>query len=88
VSDRSEVSRALEALLFLADEPMASSQLAQVVERPRAEVEATLVELAADYERRDSGLALRTVAGGGGCTRIRTWRRSSNTSSCRPGTPG
>jgi segregation and condensation protein B len=64
VSERSDVSRALEALLFLADEPMAAAHLAQIVERPRAEVEATLSELAADHERRDSGLALRKVAGG------------------------
>ena len=64
MSGRSEVSRALEALLFLADEPMAASQLAQVVERPRTEVESTLADLAADHERRDSGLALRKVAGG------------------------
>ena len=64
MSDRSEVSRALEALLFLADEPVAAAELAQVVDRPRAEVETTLAELALDYDRRSSGLTLRNVAGG------------------------
>jgi segregation and condensation protein B len=64
VTGRSEVSRALEALLFLADEPVAATHLAQIVECPRAEVEATLTDLAQDYERRNSGLTLRRVAGG------------------------
>ena len=42
-----EVSRVLEALLFLADEPMTAASLGLVVERPRAEVEGMLGDLAA-----------------------------------------
>ena len=59
-----EARRALEAILFLADEPVAASTLAQLVEAPRREVEETLRDLSVDFERRGSGLALREVAGG------------------------
>lgn len=59
-----EMSGALEAILFLADEPLASTLLAQAVERPRREVESTLEEMAAAYETRKGGLVLKEVAGG------------------------
>jgi segregation and condensation protein B len=59
-----ESERALEALLFVADEPMTESSLAQIVELPRAEVGRALERMAASYEDRASGLALRRVAGG------------------------
>jgi segregation and condensation protein B len=59
-----DAERILEAVLFLADEPMTSASLAQVIERPRAEVEGILAELAGSYDRRGSGLIVRRVAGG------------------------
>jgi segregation and condensation protein B len=59
-----DVRRALEAILFLADEPIGAASLAQLVEMPRREVEERLREVAAGYERRGSGLTLREVAGG------------------------
>jgi segregation and condensation protein B len=59
-----EIRMALEAILFLADEPMTSSLLAQAVEAGRREVEAVLQELAESYEARGSGILLRPVAGG------------------------
>lgn len=61
---RREVRRALEALLFLADEPMPTTVLAQCVERSRREVEEVLEALAAELEARGSGIVLRRVAGG------------------------
>ena len=64
VTDRSETARAIEALLFVADEPMSSGSLAQAVEVDRPTVEAVLRELAAAYEARDAGIVLRNVAGG------------------------
>jgi segregation and condensation protein B len=64
VTPGSETVRALEAILFLSDEPQSAASLAQVVEVPRQEVEALLGELARDYAARGSGLALREVAGG------------------------
>src|SRR5438477_100753 len=59
-----ELRMALEAILFLADEPMAASVLAQAVEAARREVEAVLGELADEYDARGSGIVLRPVAGG------------------------
>jgi segregation and condensation protein B len=59
-----DAGRVLEAVLFLADEPMTSATLAGVVELPRPEVERTLEALAESYDRRASGLILRRVAGG------------------------
>jgi segregation and condensation protein B len=59
-----DAARVLEAVLFLADEPMTPASLAGVIERPRPEVERILSELAESYDRRRSGLILRHVAGG------------------------
>ncbi|RKS77875.1 segregation and condensation protein B [Motilibacter peucedani] len=55
---------ALEAVLLVADEPVAATVLAQLVEAPTAEVEAALHELAADYVEQGRGFELRDVAGG------------------------
>lgn len=55
---------ALEAVLMLADEPVTEARLAQVMERPRAEVAAVLRELAAEYTAQGRGFELRLVAGG------------------------
>lgn len=60
----SEVVRAVEALLFVSDEPIASTVLAQALEVDRARAEAACEELARRYEDRGAGLALRNVAGG------------------------
>jgi segregation and condensation protein B len=68
--DKVRLRQALEALLFVSDEPMSAGSLAQAVEVDRRTVEATLEAMAADYEERSSGLALRNVAGG--------WRLSTH----------
>jgi len=56
--------RDLEAVLFVADEPLTAAVLGGILELGRAETEGLLEELAADLERRGSGLSLRHVAGG------------------------
>lgn len=60
VSDRQVV----EAILFLADQPITGGLLGEVLEKPRGEVEALLSDLAADYAHADRGIVLRAVAGG------------------------
>ncbi|KWX05368.1 hypothetical protein TH66_02890 [Carbonactinospora thermoautotrophica] len=55
---------ALEAVLMVVDEPVSEVTLAQVVERPTAEVAATLRELAAEYTAQGRGFELRQVGGG------------------------
>ncbi len=59
-----EARRAIEAILFLADEPLPASTLAQAVELGRRDVEELLREMAEDYRARDSGIVLSEVAGG------------------------
>ena len=69
------LSAAVEAILMVVDEPVSAVVLAQVVERPRAEVEQTLRDLAVAYDEDGRGFELREVAGG--------WRFYSR-SECAP----
>jgi segregation and condensation protein B len=61
---RDPLLRPLEAVLFVADEPLSSAVLANLIGRDRRTVDSLLEGLAADYERTGAGLALRRVAGG------------------------
>ncbi|MBO2465968.1 SMC-Scp complex subunit ScpB [Actinomadura violacea] len=54
----------IEAILLVVDEPVAEITLAQLLERPRPQVAATLRELAAEYTEQGRGFDLREVAGG------------------------
>ncbi|MHB8464632.1 MAG: SMC-Scp complex subunit ScpB [Acidimicrobiales bacterium] len=59
-----ERRRALEAVLMVAEEPLAPDLLAQLLEVSAAQVEALCAELAAIYEAEDRGFVLVRVAGG------------------------
>ena len=59
-----ELLRRIEALLFVSDEPVPASVLAQALEVDRRRAEGLCEELARAYEERGSGLVLRNVAGG------------------------
>jgi segregation and condensation protein B len=54
----------LEAILLVADEPVPTVVLAQVLEHPRNEVAAGLRELAEEYTAAGRGFDLREIAGG------------------------
>jgi segregation and condensation protein B len=54
----------LEAILLVADEPVPVVVLAQVLERPRSEVESELRDLALSYVAESRGFDLREIAGG------------------------
>ena len=54
----------LEAVLFLADEPLEVGVLAELVDAEPAEVEEELTALAAAYEAAGSGIEVRRAAGG------------------------
>ena len=62
--DNAEIVGALEALLFVSDEPVPASRLAKVLDAGVAEVERTLKTLAAEYAEENRGFQLREVAGG------------------------
>jgi segregation and condensation protein B len=54
----------LEAIMLVADEPVSEIVIAQVLERPRAEVAAALRDLAVSYTAEERGFDLREAAGG------------------------
>jgi segregation and condensation protein B len=64
MTDNVDTKRALEAILFVSDEPLSSVVLAQTLEEERQTVERALDELARSYEESGSGIVLRNVAGG------------------------
>jgi len=57
----------LEAILFVAEQPVPIEELAEVLEIPVETVEAELDGLAADLTARQSGITLRRIAGGWRC---------------------
>ncbi len=60
----SEVVSIIEALIFVADEPITIKLLAEVTGEAKEIVAAAVEELRAEYDRRNSGLQLREIAGG------------------------
>jgi segregation and condensation protein B len=54
----------LEAIIYVTDEPLSLDQISIGLEQPPERVSAMLEQLTADYERPDSGLSIREVAGG------------------------
>ncbi|MGI8775418.1 MAG: SMC-Scp complex subunit ScpB [Actinomycetota bacterium] len=60
----SQDRKIMEAILLLADEPIPASQIGEVLERPRREVEEQLETMARDYLAEERGFVLREVAGG------------------------
>jgi segregation and condensation protein B len=60
----SEVAAIVEALIFVADEPLTEKVLAEVLEEDRESIGAAVEELKKEYDERESGLQLREIAGG------------------------
>lgn len=69
-AERGPLLQALEALLFVSDEPVAAVVLAQALGVDRREAEDLCEELARSYEEEAAGVVLRDIAGG--------WRLSTN----------
>src|SRR5687767_7543546 len=59
-----ELVAIVEALIFVADEPITTKLLAEVLEEDRDAVEAAVNELRSEHEGRESGLQIREIAGG------------------------
>lgn len=64
MADSTQLRGALEALLFVSDEPVAAARLARLVEASPGDVEAALADLAEEYRESNRGFQLREVAGG------------------------
>ena len=54
----------VEALIFVADEPIPTKLLAEILNEDRDSVEAAVESLRGQYDERESGLQLRAIAGG------------------------
>ena len=59
-----EIRSALEAILFVAETPITSQELAEVVEARVEEVESTLESIERELTDREGGFILRQIAGG------------------------
>jgi len=59
-----ENARAIEAILMVAEQPVETHLLAQLLELPPAQVEDLCAELASTYDAEDRGFVLVKVAGG------------------------
>jgi segregation and condensation protein B len=62
--DTGHMQQALEALLFVTDEPVSTITLADMLEADTGDVETALLRLRADLAKRESGIQLAAVAGG------------------------
>ena len=54
----------VEALIFVADEPIPTKVLAEILDEDRGVVDAAVELLKSQYDERESGLQLRAIAGG------------------------
>lgn len=59
-----ELKAIIEALVFVADEPIGARIIADVVDMDRDAVETAIQDLVKEYESRPGGLQLREIAGG------------------------
>jgi len=59
-----ETRAAIEAILFVAETPVAAQELAEVIEVSLADIEVSLADIEQDLLERDSGIVLRGIAGG------------------------
>jgi segregation and condensation protein B len=62
--DLSELVAVVEALIFVADEPITTKLIADVLSEDKQAIEAALEQLRQEYEARESGLQIREIAGG------------------------
>src|ERR1700730_13439572 len=64
VQNAAERKGIIEALIFVSEEPLTAKSMADVLREEREVVEASLAELAGEFNGRNGGLQLREVAGG------------------------
>lgn len=64
MTDRAHIERIIEAVLFVAEEPVTEAELAEVLEIPATEVAKAVSELVERLERDGRGVCLKPVAHG------------------------
>lgn len=63
-TDELRVRALLEAIVYIAEEPMSVTQIAQALNQPKERVERLLADLVKEFEAPQHGLLIREVAGG------------------------
>lgn len=63
-TEEARLKAVLEAIIYVTDEPLGLTQIAEALAQPHETVSRLLAELAAEYERPEHGLTIREVAGG------------------------
>jgi segregation and condensation protein B len=64
ISEDAPLRAAVEALVYVTEEPVSVAQIAAALEHPVGKVQKALIELVAEYEKPEHGMAIREVAGG------------------------
>ncbi len=64
VQSAAERKAVVEALIYVADEPLSPKSIAEVLKEDQSTIEADIASLAQEFNGRGSGLQLREVAGG------------------------
>lgn len=64
LEDPDRLRAAVEAVLFIVESPVSTSQLATALQRPEHEVVSAIRELSVSYDERGAGVELREIAGG------------------------
>ena len=62
--EETQLKAVIEAMVYVAEEPLTVAQMAEVLQQPAERVGAALARLVAEFERPEHGLAIREVAGG------------------------
>lgn len=63
-AEDAELRALVEAIIYVAEEPVTAAQIAAALQRPEADVRRVLDELAAEYQKPFHGVMMREVAGG------------------------
>jgi segregation and condensation protein B len=62
--EEAQLQAVLEAIIYVADDPITVAQLANSLQQPAERVQAVLDQLIAEFEKPSHGVAIREVAGG------------------------
>ena len=60
----SQLAAVIEALIFVAEEPIGAKTISEVLKTGQAEIQAAITQLAEEFNGRNGGLHLREIAGG------------------------
>ena len=63
-AEDAQLKAVLEAIIYVAEEPLTAAQISEALQEPRERVEKALENLVLEFERPEHGVTIREVAGG------------------------